>query len=251
MKVTEAQLAQLNNGNVIGPQLRITEQLERKDYLALNKVIEAMGGKWNRTRKAHLFDSAEALADALESVFNTGEVTTRQDMGYFPTPAAVQAQMINAIPDGLRAGCIHVLEPSSGDGALVKALRAACPDATIVGIEVDEGRCNLSSALTDLQIKADFLEVEPDEFSGFDLIFMNPPFSKSHDAKHILHARRFLKEGGRLISVASAGVWFRTTGAYAELGALINENGDALMLPPDSFKESGTKVNTALVVLDA
>jgi hypothetical protein len=32
------------------------EQLDRKLYVSVNKVLEAIGGKWNRREKAHLFD---------------------------------------------------------------------------------------------------------------------------------------------------------------------------------------------------
>jgi len=30
-------------------------QLDRKMYLAVNKVLEMMGGKWNRKQKGHVF----------------------------------------------------------------------------------------------------------------------------------------------------------------------------------------------------
>ena len=34
----------------------IVQQLDRNDYVKVNKALEALGGKWNRKAKAHLFD---------------------------------------------------------------------------------------------------------------------------------------------------------------------------------------------------
>ena len=32
-------------------------QLDRKTYLEVNKVLEALGGKWNKKHKAHIFET--------------------------------------------------------------------------------------------------------------------------------------------------------------------------------------------------
>ena len=48
-------------------------QLERSVYLEVNKVLEALGGKWNRKIKGHEFDSyPEAV---IEEIVLTGEYT--------------------------------------------------------------------------------------------------------------------------------------------------------------------------------
>ena len=46
----------------------ITKQLDRKLYLAVNKVLERIGGKWNRKAKAHVFDAdpTERLNNVIE-----------------------------------------------------------------------------------------------------------------------------------------------------------------------------------------
>jgi 16S rRNA G1207 methylase RsmC len=57
---------------------------------------------------------------------------------------------------------------------------------------------------------------------------MNPPFSKSQDVKHILHAYSMLAEGGILISVASSSITTRSGSLYDELRSL---NPEIIQLP--------------------
>jgi len=40
-----------------GHNVRITAQLDRKLYLAVNKVLDRIGGKWNRMANSALFNS--------------------------------------------------------------------------------------------------------------------------------------------------------------------------------------------------
>lgn len=48
-------------------------QLDRKLYMAVNKVLENMGGKWNRKAKGHVFANGDP-AEMLEVVLLTQEV---------------------------------------------------------------------------------------------------------------------------------------------------------------------------------
>ena len=41
-------------------------QLDRKTYTEVNKVLENMGGKWNRKTKAHVFAEDDDVAEMLE-----------------------------------------------------------------------------------------------------------------------------------------------------------------------------------------
>lgn len=79
---------------------------------------------------------------------------------------------------------------------------------------------------------------------GFDRIIMNPPFSNSQDAKHILHAYSLLKDGGTLVSVASSSIQTREGKVYDELRELPIEWFE---VNSGAFKESGTMVNTVIL----
>lgn len=77
----------------------------------------------------------------------------------------------------------------------------------------------------------------------FDRIVMNPPFENGADIKHIEHARHLLKPGGRLVAICANGPRQRD-----RLMPLASHWED---LPPGTFKDAGTMVNTALLVIDA
>ena len=71
---------------------------------------------------------------------------------------------------------------------------------------------------------------------------MNPPYECGADIEHIRHAYAKLKPGSRLIAICANGPRQRE-----ELGELCSAWID---LPVGSFKEQGTNVNTAIVVID-
>lgn len=69
MSVTEDRVRQILEGvTVDGAQLRIAAQLERAEYVAVNRILENLGGRWNRKQKAHVFpadsDPAVLIANA-------------------------------------------------------------------------------------------------------------------------------------------------------------------------------------------
>jgi 16S rRNA G1207 methylase RsmC len=76
----------------------------------------------------------------------------------------------------------------------------------------------------------------------FDRILMNPPFERGDDIRHIEHARKFLKPGGRLVAICADGPRQRE-----RLQPIASQWRS---LPAGTFKESGTMVNTALLVID-
>ena len=75
----------LSHAEADGNALRINDRLSRADYLAVNEVLAAAGGKWNRKARAHLFpsDAAGILAGLLEG----GTYRTAADDGWFADSA--------------------------------------------------------------------------------------------------------------------------------------------------------------------
>jgi predicted RNA methylase len=160
----------------------------------------------------------------------------------FPTPFAV-AQQVVGMAD-LRSGH-RVLEPSAGTGNLVKAAIAECNDITIEAIELNVRVAQVLADAGFLVMNRDFLEEYPGGQGGiglYDRVVMNPPFDKGADVKHVLHAVKFLKPDGRLVAVVAAGPRQRE--------AFESKASAWVDLPAGSFKESGTDVNTAIVVID-
>jgi len=245
MKVPATVLAVLDRAETDGPTLRLTGQLDRKLYLDTNKVLEAAGGKWNRAQKAHLFD--RDAADAIEQIILTGEIiSTKQEFGYFPTPAPIVAHLIDLarIEPGMT-----VLEPSAGRGAIAGPIAAIGAHVDCIEIQRDNALAISDANIgRDLAV-GDFLEWDP--HPAYDRVVMNPPFARQQDIAHVLHAFGFLKPTGLLVAVMAAGVTFRT-GRAAEFRQLVADRGGSIEpLPDDAFKESGTGVRTVVTTIPA
>jgi len=96
----------------------------------------------------------------------------------------------------------------------------------------------------------DFMKLETSQ--RFDRVAMNPPFELRQDISHVTKAFGLLKPSGKLVSVMSAGVTFRQDKKAVDVRELLEAHqGQILPLPEGSFKESGTGVNTVIVVMEA
>jgi predicted RNA methylase len=247
MKLSVQVLSILDRCRTEGPVLFLPPgQLDRPVYEAVNKVLVAAGGKWNRKSKGHVFDVA--AADAIEPVILTGEVTNRkQEFGQFDTPDDVAAKAVLLCGIKAQRGGFKLLEPNAGTGAL--AIPAARAGAVVDCIEVDDRRVRHLDGMGDIFRSVacrDFIGVRPDPI--YDAVLMNPPFAKRADVHHVNHAAKFLKPGGRLVAIMSSGVTFRSDQLTIAFRAMVeSEGGSITLLPEDSFKASGTSVNAVLV----
>jgi phospholipid N-methyltransferase len=163
----------------------------------------------------------------------------------FPTPVSLAVRMVElaAIEPGHT-----VLEPSAGTGRILRAIREATGGAAVrTAVEISARLCDhlrVCEAGADV-VNTDFLTfVAP---AAFDRIVMNPPFSHGDDIRHIRHALEMLKPGGRLVAVCANGPRQREA-LYPLVAA---HGGEWVDLPADTFAESGTSVNAALMILTA
>jgi predicted RNA methylase len=244
MRVEDDVLAVLSRAETNGNALVLTGQLDRRMYERTNKVLEAAGGKWNRKEKAHIFD--DEAANRVDQIILSGEVEVPKDeFNFFPSPPAVVARLMELadVQNGMR-----VLEPSAGKGAIAYA----CADAgaTVDCFELMEA--NFVALAGDMRLGSvrhmDFLAQAPE--ASYDRVVMNPPFAKQADIRHVLHALRFLKPGGLLVSVMAASVAFRNNKLAQDFRDLIRERGgDIEALPEGAFKASGTMVRSVIVTI--
>lgn len=158
-----------------------------------------------------------------------------KDLQFYPTPQKV----IDRVIGGLQLVGKHVLEPSCGNGIFMVALKRAGA-ASVTGIEVDRARAQ-KARMWGMPVQcANFLETIPNPI--FDLVVMNPPFYGKHYAKHVRHALRFLKPGGKLVAILPA------TARY-DHGLLDDLRPDWMDLPVGAFSESGTNVCTTIATI--
>ncbi len=145
-----------------------------------------------------------------------------------------------------------VLEPSCGDGALIGAILANEPKAVVHAYEIRDSAASKAYEKFPQAIVCtkDFLTKAPKP--QFNFVVMNPPFSRQQDIDHILHAHKFLKPHGKLVSIAGAGVNFRTNRKTMDFRQFVEDHGGSIeALPEGAFKSSGTAVRTVLVEIPA
>lgn len=169
----------------------------------------------------------------------------------FETPRELAARMVDLAAPAIAS---RVLEPSAGTGRLLEALpgvlpfpgqRQTCCD--VVAVEINHGLAESLRAggLAQTVIAADFLELATDELGQFDCILMNPPFGNAADIQHIKKALELLASGGRLVAICANGPRQRS----ALLPLVEAAGGTWEDLPAGSFKDSGTGVSAALLVV--
>lgn len=192
----------LRRSVIDGHALRVVEQLERPMYLAVNKVLELLGGKWNKKAKAHLF--AGSPIASLDEALDVGSVVDeKKTFNFFPTPKSVCQDMVDAA--GLELGQ-HILEPSAGTGNILDAINDSVGiDVRLVAIEINSKLAHALRGKASAIDCTDFLELKMEGSPCYDRILMNPPFENGADIKHIRHALTFLKPGGRLVAICASG----------------------------------------------
>jgi type I restriction-modification system DNA methylase subunit len=236
MEITNEVANVLANSRIEGNNLYLPEgQLERKLYVAVNKVLESIKGKWSRKEKAHIF--SDSPLGIVEEILLTGEyIDEKKEYQFFETPIELAKQLVQManIQEGET-----VLEPSAGKGRIA---------GLITGCDCIELNPDNQQYLKDNGfniIDTDFLSFWED----YDVIVANPPFSKQQDIAHVKHMIGLAKR--RVVSVMSASVLFRDNKKTVDFRNLIEELGGTIEpLPDNIFAESGTNVKTCVVCVD-
>lgn len=178
-----------------------------------------------------------------------------RDLAFYPTPLTVAALALSDLDlEGLR-----VLEPSAGEGALVRALFEAGAKS-VTAIEVDAARHARLSDIphpfgTTLSTRrANFLTVTALP-ATYDTVVMNPPFCGTHWMQHVLHAWDFLRPGGTLLAILPVTAETGDSKRHETFRAWAQAQGGRYAprpftdLPPESFAASGTRINTVVLRL--
>jgi SAM-dependent methyltransferase len=228
--------------------LKLPQQLDRKLYVDVNKILVALGGKWDRRAGGHVFED-ERFGDRLaEALLAEGLVVEK--LGWFPTPPPLVDRLLELAeiePQHI------VLEPSAGRGAIALRLKELVADANLYCVEIDAGRCDALREAGVFCMFGDFLQIPwiPELQGGFDRVVMNPPFERDQAWAHIAHAYSLLKPGGRLVSIAPNNVPPGSEGLRVLRERL--PMADTIWKEQNSegaFKMSGTAVRTITVMLD-
>jgi hypothetical protein len=169
--------------------------------------------------------------------------------GFFPTPAPLIDRMVEAAD--VCAGML-CLEPSAGKGDIADALRSV---SAVVEC------CEINGALREiLGVKGykvacdDFTDLDPS--LKYDRIVANPPFENGQDREHVMRMHKHLAEGGRMVSLCSAGPFYRTHKAdiafrewLDSVDAVVEDIEPGAFSGSDAFRQTGVAVK--LVTVDA
>ena len=240
--VNQDVLAVISTGAIEGNIFKIIcGQLDRKMYLAVNEVLDNIGGKWNRKARGHIFSGDPT--EKIEQVLLTGvTVNEKKLFQFFETPLELAKKMV------YMADIKHndiLLEPSAGHGAIIDCFPK---ENKAIYIEINRANIDiLRKKEYPYVIEGDFLEYND---KTFDKIIMNPPFTKQQDIDHVLHAYKLLNKKGKVVSIMSIGFTFRENKKSKDFRKLVENCGSYEYLDKETFKDSGTMVNTALVVLN-
>lgn len=246
IKVQEDVIEILKDATISGNELRLDAPLDRKQYAKVKKVLVGIGGPWNRSKKAHVFE--EDVWGVLSDVLTTGHYfDSKKALEFFETPPDLVDDLLDAVGAGVG---MDVLEPSCGKGAIVeRLLKRKCK--SVFAVEIDKDRAEYTreqyggEPLTVIQ--DDFLDMKH-SLPLFDAVVMNPPFSRGKDIEHFRAAFGFLRRNARIASVMSAGVVFKQDRKTLDFRRWLDDNhGEIRRLPEGTFKVSGTCVNTVMV----
>jgi len=246
MKVSKEVLNILDEAKLNGNTIELTSgQLDRKTYMAVNKVLEAMGGKWNRKEGGHVF--SDDPTEILEGVLQTGEIVdAKQYFQAFNTPDELSERLVKLaeVQDD------HVvLEPSAGEGAILRHLRGNVHFCEIQQ-KLYEKLCVMEFDGDLFPMEMDFLQFNPGPI--YDRIIANPPFTRQQDIDHVTHMIECCKPDGRVVSVMSNSVTFRTNSKTTTFKKLLADcrRYEWHEIPAGSFKKSGTMVSATILVVD-
>lgn len=229
------------DGNVVKLPSR---QLERNEYLDVKKALELIGGKW-KSGKVQGFVFAQDPTELLAQIATGEKRNLKKEFQFFETPASIADRLVELADINYND---TVLEPSAGQGAIVKAIHRAHPYRTVCGYELMAVNQTFLSKIERFELLgSDFLK---ECTCQFDVIIANPPFSKNQDIDHIYKMFEYLYPGGRLVSIAS--IHWQFAGGKKETAFhkwLEKNNAEILPLEKGAFQESGTMIESCIIVI--
>lgn len=132
----------------------------------------------------------------LDYVKRVGLLPEYKSHQFYPTPQVIVDEVMKYIPVGIKT----ILEPSAGTGRLINGLK----DYNVTAIDIAPLHCEILDAKEFTRVfNMDFMQYDTE--NKFDLILMNPPFSKGRSKSHIDKAREHLNAGGTILAILPKG----------------------------------------------
>lgn len=236
----------LKNCNVEGNIVKLPNvQLDRKLYLEVAKSLELIGGKW-KGGKVFGFVFATDPSDLLNNIANGEKRNLKKEFQFFGTPENIANHLVYLADLNSND---TILEPSAGQGAIIKAINKVSDIVPDCFELMDINRIVLNkSGLKFNLIGDDFLKHNGKKYSK---IIANPPFTKNQDIDHLREMYRCLLKGGRLICITSESWVNGHQKKQIEFKEWLDAvKADVLDIERGSFKESGTMVGGKIIIIN-
>lgn len=216
-------------------------QLSAKEYNDVKTVLLNQGGKYSKNG----FEFEEPAETIYWRIIEGDTLNRKKRFQFFATPAALASELVG-MSELTNSKELSILEPSAGDGAIVREIINITHQSSIYGYELMELNCQKLSLIPEFVLLGnDFLESDDRKF---DRIIANPPFSKNQDVTHILKMYDKLAENGVLVSVASQSWLIGKNGAAAKFKEFLSQvKAEINPVEPGMFKDSGTNVGTVII----
>jgi pyruvoyl-dependent arginine decarboxylase (PvlArgDC) len=178
-----------------------------------------------------LFDIANAIYQGAPDLRSRTASSMANQQYSTPLPLAAAAQALL----GLRGDLVGrtVLDPTVGNGATVRALKAA--GALVYGVEIDEARADAVRSAVDGIVEADATQVDFAGLfnmrAGFDFVISNPPFGR------VEKSMVPLRSGGDIVRLEVARLDYKI--ALAALAARSNVGRAVFILAGDNVLGDG------------
>jgi hypothetical protein len=241
--------------------------LDRPIYEEVDTILKALNGKWNKSAGAHVFPFDPTAL--IEAVIESGVRPPKNPHAFFPTPPSLVREMLEM--SGVRSALYSVesaaqdpsfyinkgaqipriLEPSAGVGGIAEILAEEIGTRDAIDlVELDPlNAAQLRKRGFKNTREGDFLALESTE-ERYRLIVMNPPFKGREYQKHIRKAWDLLDERGVLVAIVPSGFVNGTGKSDLEFLRLVCGYGNFSINPEGSFKDSGTMVDTSIVIME-
>ena len=249
MKEQEKIYSVINASEIFKDLIRLPdEKLSSRVYKGVKKLLEGIGGRWDRKKGGFYFEYGVSKID-LDTIKDGGHIDLKKKYQFFETSAKVSDKVIE-LADIKQED--YILEPSAGAGSLVNAINRSCNIKTSIDVcEIQTRFHKILSSIDNVAIIGDdFLKTKFYNLK-YDKIVANPPFSKNQDIAHIYKMYELLAEQGRLVSIAS--IHWKENKNKKETAFrqwLKDKKAIIIDLEVGSFKEAKTNVATCIIVIN-
>jgi hypothetical protein len=213
------------------------------NYAEVRQALLNAGAKYKRNTFVFPND-AQPYIDRLTG----GEsVNIKKEFQFFETPDHLADKLVELAD-------IHetdtVLEPSAGQGAIIKAIQRVFPGKVVNCYELSPINQNVLIKMHNVTLLGDdFLQANNP--GRCDRIVANPPFSKNQDIDHIYAMYKLLRAGGRIVTIASKHWQNSKNKKETKFRELLDDMGAKVIeIEAGEFKESGTIVSSVIIVID-